>query len=159
MGPARLPRVFALAVVAGVLAWCLLRTWRNRTDHLMPLPWTAVVGTAALAVVVVSAGLPVRRWVRGRRDRRLDPLTAARTVVLAQAAAYGGALLIGWYGAQAAVILPDLPGPRQDHFVLAVAATLAAVAVVGSGLLVQRWCRLDPPEGQDPEDDPVDDER
>ncbi len=148
MTPARVSTAAVLGIAVAVLGWAGLRIWTRSGGTYVPLPWTAVVGTAMLAVAVVAAGLPVRRWMSGRRDRPLDPLVAARTVVLAKAAAYGGALLAGWYAAQALVILPDLVGTRRTRFVLAVAATLAAVGVCVAGFVVQRWCRVPPDDGE-----------
>lgn len=148
MRPARAGTAVVVALVVAALGWVALDLWTGNGGTYVPLPWTAVAGTAALAVAVVAAGLPVRRWVDGRRDRPLDPLVAARTVVLAKAAAYGGAVLAGWYAAQALVIVPDLVGARRTRFVLAVLAVLAAVAVCVAGFVVQRWCRV-PPEDDD----------
>ncbi|MFN0283456.1 MAG: DUF3180 family protein [Kineosporiaceae bacterium] len=150
MTPARVSTAAVLAVAVAALVWAGLGLWTRSGGTYLPLPWTAVAGTAALAVAVVAAGLPVRRWVGGRRDRPLDPLVAARTVVLAKAAAYAGALLAGWYAAQGLVILPDLVGVRRTRFALAVAATLAAVAVSLAGFVVQRWCRVPPDDDERP---------
>lgn len=152
MSPARVWTVVVVAVLATATGWVLLEAWTGSGHEPLPLPWTAVAGTAALAVVVVSAGLPVRRWVRGSAERPLDPLVAARTAVLAKAAAYGGALLAGWYAAQWLSILPHLGGARRTRFTLAVLAMLAAVAVAAAGLLVQRWCRV--PPSDDDQDQP-----
>ena len=155
MPPARAGTVVLTAVLGTAVGWVALDVWEGSGRELPRLPWTAVAGTAALAIAVVSAGLPVRRWVAGRRDRPLDPLTAARTVVFAKAAAYGGALLVGWYLAQALVIVPDVVGDRRTRLVLALVATAAAAAVAGAGLLVQRWCRV-PPGDDDPDHPPGD---
>jgi hypothetical protein len=116
----------------------------------LPLPWTAVAGTAALAVAVVSLGVPVRRWVAGRRDRPLDPLYVARAFVLAKAAAYGGALLAGWYAGQALALLPDVVGTRRTKLLMALLAVVAAIAVSVAGLVVQRWCRVPPSDDDEP---------
>jgi hypothetical protein len=148
--PARIPTLLLVTVATGCVGWVAL-TWWTRGGHLpLPLPWTAVAGAAALAVVVVVAGLPVRRWVRGERERPLDPLLAARTVVFAKAAAYGGAALVGWYAAQGLVLLPDLVGDRRGRFVLAVLAALCSVGVAVAGLVVQRWCRVPPSDDDSP---------
>jgi len=146
VSPARASTAALLAGVAVVVGWLGLRLW-TRDGAYVPLPWTAVVGTALLAVAVLAAGLPVRRWVTGRRDRPLDPIVAARTVVFAKAAAYGGPLLAGWYAAQALVVLPDLVGVRRTRFLLALLAALAAVGVSVAGFVVQRWCRVPPDAG------------
>ena len=149
MKPARLVTVVLIAFVSGAVSWLALRIWVGRGGDPPPLPWTALAGTVALAIAVVAAGLPVRRWQHGRRDRPLDPLVAARTVVFAKAAAYGGAVLIGWYAAQALAVLPDIVGARRTRLLMAALCFLAAVGVAGAGLLVQRWCRLPPDEDED----------
>ena len=106
--PARVGEACLGAVVSGVVGWIFMDWWNDSGGGYFPLPWTAVAGTAALAVAVLAAGWPVRRWVRGRRDRPLDPLVAARTVVFAKAAAYGGAVVAGWYAAQVLTLVATL---------------------------------------------------
>ena len=69
--------------------------------------------------------------------------------MFAKAAAYGGAVLIGWYAAQALAVLPDIVGARRTRLLMAALCFLAAVGVAGAGLLVQRWCRLPPGEDED----------
>jgi hypothetical protein len=148
--PARVRTVALLAggttVVVGAVLWVL----DGRGVSLPRLPWLAAAATAALAVVVLSAGLPVRRWVRGGREQVLDPLVAMRTLVLAKSAAYGGGLLAGWFAAQGLVLLPDLVGDRRGRFLVAMLATAAAVAVSVAGLVVQSWCKLPPPPDDSP---------
>lgn len=158
MTPARLPLMLLLAVATTALGWTALDLWHDNGGTSLPLPWTAVAGTAALAAVVIAAGLPVRRWVRGRRDRPLDPLVAARTVVLAKAAAYGGSLLTGWYAAQALALVPDLIGQRRTRLILALVAALFAVATAVAGLVVQRWCRVPPSDSDENGDRDLDDD-
>jgi hypothetical protein len=152
VSPARAGQVALIAVVATAASWLLLDTWTGSGGEPLPLPWTAVAGTFALAIAVVSLGVPVRRWVAGRRDRPLDPLYAARAFVLAKAAAFGGAVLTGWYVGQALALLPDVVGARRAKLLLALAAAVGAVAVSAAGLLVQRWCRVPP---SDDDEDPT----
>jgi hypothetical protein len=156
--PAKVVTAVLIAIVCAVLSWVGLGIWIGSGASPPPLSWPAVIGTLALALAVVAAGLPVRRWVHGSRDRVLDPLVAARIAVLAKAAAYGGALLTGWYVGQAAVVLPALVGARRDRFIVALVATAAAVALSAAGFVVQHWCRV-PPDGDDtesPEDPDLD---
>ncbi len=155
MTPARPLGLLITGIVATVLGWLALDTWSGRGGDPPPLPWTAIAGTVALALAVVAAGLPVRRWVQGSRERPLDALVAARTVVFAKAAAYAGALLAGWYAAQGLALLPDLVGSRVTHLVLAGIATLAAVGLAVAGLVVQRWCRVPPQDDDEPPADPA----
>jgi uncharacterized protein DUF3180 len=152
--PARISQVALIALVTTALSWAFLDMLAGSGQDPLPLPWTAVAGTAALAAAVLSLGVPVRRWVAGRRDRPLDPLYAARAFVLAKAAAYGGAVLTGWYAGQALALLPDVVGVRRTKLVLALLAVVAAVGVSAAGLVVQRWCRVPP---SDDDDDPDED--
>jgi hypothetical protein len=153
VSPARVGQALLIAVATTAASWLLLDTWTGSGREPLPLPWTAIAGTGALAVAVVSIGLPVRRWVAGRRDRPLDPLFAARAFVLAKAAAYGGAILAGWYAGQALALLPDVVGSRRTKLVLALLAVVAAIAVSVAGFVVQRWCRV-PPSDDDEEPAP-----
>ena len=137
-------RVLApLAVVAAVVGFSAMRVWESSGHGAFPLPRSALVGMLVIAAAVLVVGWPVRRWNNGERDRRLDPLRAARTAVLAKASSHSGALLAGWYAGQALVVVPDLAiEPRRDRLVLAVLAVLAAAVMVAAGLVAERWCRL-----------------
>lgn len=138
------PRVLALlAMLATLLGFVSVRLWESSGGGSLPLPWTAVVAMAAIAVSVLALAWPVRQWNAGRRDRALDPLRAARAAVMAKAASHCGALVSGWYLGQALVLVSDLAvEPRRDRFVLAVGAVLAALVVVAAGLVAEQWCRL-----------------
>jgi hypothetical protein len=150
MTPARIGTALLTALVSVTVCWVGLDIWIGSGGNPLPLSWFAVVGTLALVAVVIAAGLPVRRWVRGRRDRALDPLVAARTAVLAKASAYGGAALVGWYLSQALLILPDLVGSRRERFIIALVAAAAAAGVSVAGFVVQRWCRIPPDDDETP---------
>lgn len=143
--PARIRTVVLLTVATTAVVWLLLWLLDGRGVLVPRVPWLAAVATAALAVVVLAAGLPVRAWVRGRREEPLDPITAMRTLVFAKAAAYSGGLLAGWFATQALVLLPDLVGARRGQFLVAVLAAIAAVCVSVAGLIVQNWCKIPPP--------------
>lgn len=136
-----------LVVVAGavvVLGWVGLRLWVLGGGELPMVPWTAAVVILVLAAVVLALGWPVRQWTKGRRERALDPLRAARTVVLAKASQYSGALLGGWYGAQVLALLPTVDvESRRAMLVRAAISLLAAVVLWVVGWLVERWCRVD----------------
>jgi hypothetical protein len=144
MTPAHPAAVLLLGLAATAASWFGLDLWDSRGGLAPPLPWTAALGTLALSAVVIAAGLPVRRWVSGRRERPLDPLVAARTVVLAKAAAYSGAVLAGWYAGQGLILLPEMVGVRRTRLIVAGLCVLAAIALAVSGLVVQRWCRVPP---------------
>lgn len=142
--PTRTRNLLLLAAGVAVVTWIALRLW-SRSGHELPmLPWSTPGVMGLLAVAVLVVGWPVRRWTRGHRTQPLDPLRAARTVVLAKAAQYAGALLTGWYAGQVLVIVPSLDvEPRRDLLVRGLVSTAAAVLVWVAGWLVERFCRVD----------------
>jgi hypothetical protein len=147
--PTRTPWLLLGAVLVAVAGWLGLRWWAQGGRELPMLPWTAPGVMAVLAAAVLVAGWQVRQWTRGKRERPLDPLRAARTVVLAKAAQYAGALLSGWYAAQSLVVLPTVDvEPRRDLLVRGLVSLVAAVVLWVVGWVVERWCRV-----------PVDDEQ
>jgi hypothetical protein len=151
--PARILTAVLIALASTAIFWVVLDVWAGSGGNPPPLSWIAVFVVVALVLVVIAAGLPVRSWMRGQRDRALDPLVAARTAVLAKAAAYGGALIVGWYLSQAVLVLPDLVGARRTRFTIALVAAAVAVALSVAGFVVQRWCRVPPEDdGPGPED-------
>ena len=149
----RWSHLVGVAVVIGLLAWLGWRIYLNRGHLLMQVSWISTVLLVAMAVLVVAAGLPVRRFLRGEARKPLNPVRAARTLVLAQAAALTGAGVFGWYAAQAAHAVGevDLPGYRNLLWRL-LALCAGAVVLAGAGMLTQRMCRIDPPDNQDRRD-------
>ncbi|MEI2766374.1 MAG: DUF3180 domain-containing protein [Dermatophilaceae bacterium] len=146
------------ALVIGAGGYGLLRAAGGASA--LPSPgWAGVLLLVVMAAGVYAAGLPVRRLRAGRPTARMSPLRAARTLVLAQAAALSGAGLVGWYAAQALLLVPDLDVDSQRSRLWPLLALAAAgVLLVVSGMLVQRMCRLDDDEragrstGADPAD-------
>jgi hypothetical protein len=150
----RWSQVAAIALAVGLLSWLGWRVYLN-TGHLLgPSSWVSSVLLVAMAVLVLSAGLPVRRFLRGEARKPLSPIRAARTLVLAQAAALTGSALVGWYAAQALHAVADLSLP--DYRMLLwqlLAACAAAVLLTAAGMATQRMCRVDPPPRDDDRDD------
>lgn len=139
-----------LALVTTVVGFSAMRLWESAGRGAFPLPWSALAGMLVIAGAVLFVGWPVRRWNDGRRDKRLDPLRAARSAVLAKASSHSGALLVGWYAGQGLVLLPDLAiEPRRERLVLCALAVVAAGAMVTAGLVAERWCRLSPDDDGD----------
>jgi hypothetical protein len=141
------PAVLTALVTAG-LAWFALDLWTRQGGRLLPLPWFAAIAIVAVAAVVLALGWEVRRSVRGQRSSPIDPLFAARVVVLAKAAVFGGAVLAGWYAAQALVLFSNVSGLRRERLLVAGATAAAAVVLAVAGFLAQRWCRL--PDDDEP---------
>ena len=140
------PRHLLAAVgVGAVLGFVVAKVFERSGGSALPVPWTALVLMASMAVAVLVVAWPVRRWNRGRRDRGLDALRAARAAVLAKAASHSGAALIGWFAGQGLAVAGDLAiEPRRDRFTVALVAVLLAAAVTAAGLVAERWCRRRP---------------
>ena len=142
-------RLLGIAVLSAAVVTAGLRIAESRGATLLPVPALAWLLVLLIAAIVVGLGWNVRQYTRGKRPG-LDVLIAARTVVLATASGYTGALLTGWYTAQVLVTLGDLQiGSRQDVAVSAAIAAGAAVVLAVVGLVVERWCEVPPPDDDD----------
>lgn len=144
-----------LLVVAGVtmaVTWTVLRMVEGSGYTLPEVPLLVSGVLVAIAAVVLWLGLTVRQFLRGKRPD-LSGLRAARTAVLAKASCYTGALLVGWYGAQVLLVLGDLAiEARRDRAIAAGVATLCSLLLAVVGLVVERFCRLPPPEDGEVDD-------
>jgi hypothetical protein len=143
----RLQTLLVAAVLAAVLGY-LMATFVTRDGSLLPRP-PAIAGIllVVMAAVVVWLARPVRRYLQGRSSVPLDPLHAARTVILAQAAALTGAAAAGWFVGQLGVVLGDLTLVANQERVLPLVLMLAAsITLAVAGMVAQHWCRVDPPE-------------
>jgi hypothetical protein len=149
----RWSQLTAIALVVGLGAWIGWRLYLNAGHLLSPASWVSAILLVLMAVLVVAAGMPVRRFLRGRATKPLSPIRAARTLVLAQAAALTGSAVFGWYAGQVAhaVADVDLPGYRDVLWRL-LALCAAALVLCAAGMVTQRMCRID---GGDRHDGPA----
>ncbi len=146
--------LLAVAVSVAVIGWVVTELTSRASLALPVLPLSSLVTMGLIAVVCLILGLKVRRWRDGKRDKVLDPLLAARTLVLAQACAYAGAMLFGWH---AGILLDQLPTLflREDLAVIwqIVALLSGGIVMVAVGIAVERFCKL-PPEDSEPTSKP-----
>ncbi len=119
-------------------------------------PVTAGLPLAVLGLAEAVGGSALRARIRRRPGTRpVQPLVAARAVLVARASALAGALVVGaWAGLLGSV------APRSADLVAAGGDTLAAaiglvgaLALVAGALWLQHCCRTP----DDPRDDPTDD--
>lgn len=142
-------RLLLVAALSTAVAAAGLRIAESRGVSILPIPALAWLVILLIAAVVGGLGWNVRQYTRGKRPG-LDVLVAARTVVLATASTYTGALLTGWYAAQILVTLGDLQiESRRDVAVSAVIAVGAAIVLAIVGVVVERWCEVRPPDEDD----------
>ena len=143
MGPTR-KRDLTFAVIATVIVGYLAIGLLYRYFPPITL-WT---GLSLLAVAAVEAWWAVLVRARIRDGRigvgagRLDPLAVARTVAVAKASAWVGAVMFGWWVAVLGYLLPrrtdlrvaaaDTPG--------ALAAAASAFALMAAALWLQHCC-------------------
>lgn len=127
-----------------VVAWLVLR-WVAAGAAVPEPGWVGAAAMLFLAAGLVVAGRQVRTVRDGIPNPAVTPLRAARTLVLGQAGALTGAVLVGWYVANVLVLLPDADVESQRGRIWPFAAhAVVAVLLSAAGMLVQRWCRLRP---------------
>ena len=148
----RVQTLVLVAAVTGIVGFGVF-SLITRNGTLVPRPsLLSGVLLVAMGGLVLWLARPVRRYLQGRATTSLDPLRAARTVVLAQAAALTGSAAAGWYAGQLAVVLTDLSLDANQNRLLPLGAlVVAGVALAAAGLVAQRWCRVDPRDEDDDE--------
>lgn len=147
MGPTR-KRDLTGAVVAAAVGGYLLVTGLYR---FFP-PITAWTGLSLLAVAVAEALWA--RYVRAKIDdgeigagpRELHPLTVARSLVVAKASAWVGALMLGWWAGILVYFLPRRSWLRAaaEDFSGAVVAAASALALLIAAMWLQQSCKSPP---------------
>jgi hypothetical protein len=154
MGPTRKRDLTAAAVltaVAGYMIVVLVYRYFPPIDV-----WT---GISLLAVAVAEGGWAF--YVRNKinegeiGDARgwLHPLSVARSVLIAKASAWVGALVLGWWIAVLGYLLPRRATLRVagEDTAGAVVAAVSALALVIAALWLQHCCKSpqDPPDNAD----------
>jgi hypothetical protein len=154
MGPTRKRDLTAAVVVAAVIGYLLviaLYRW-------FP-PITVWTGISLLGVAAVEAiwGRHVRSKINdgliGDGNGRLHPLAVARTVVIAKASAWVGALVLGGWIGVLAYLLPRRGTLRVagDDTTGSVVAAVSALALIVAALWLQHCCEKpeEPPDERD----------
>ena len=144
MGPTRKRDLAAAVIGVAILAYLLVHVLYRYFP-----PITVWTGLSLLAVAAGEAAwaVSVRAKIRdgqiGVGGGRLHPLAVARSVVVAKASAWVGAMMLGWWIGVLAYLLPrraelrvagaDTPG--------ALVAAVSALALVAAGLWLQQCCK------------------
>ncbi|MFI9275051.1 DUF3180 domain-containing protein [Kitasatospora sp. NPDC052896] len=143
----RLRLLLGIVVVSTALAWAAAKLW-NSLDAPPGVPAAAPVVLAVIAVVLAATAFSLRSRLKAVRDRQpgakgVDPLGAARAVVLGQASALVSAVVTGIY-AGLGIFLGTLPdfGVHRDAVITAGLAVVAGAGVIAAALWLQHVCRL-----------------
>ena len=137
---------FALGgLVVGYLAD--LATVSSGSKAIVP-PISLPVTLIGVAVIVVALAWPIRRAVKGKATKHLDPFRAMRTAVLAKACSLSGALLFGFGLGITLFLLTRSVVPAADTVWLAFATAIGAGLLMAGGLIAEAFCTLPP---DDPE--------
>ncbi len=154
MGPTRKRDLTAAAVLAAVVGYLLVVLLYR---YFPPIDvWT---GMSLLAVAIIEGGWAF--YVRAKindgeiGDARgwLHPLAVARSVLIAKASAWVGALALGWWVGVLVYLIPRRDALRVagEDTAGAVVAAVSALALVIAALWLQHCCKSppDPPENPD----------
>jgi hypothetical protein len=154
MGPTRKRDLTAATVLAAVVGYLFVVL----AYRYFP-PITVWTGVSLLAVAIAEAGWAfyVRTKINNNEigDARgwLHPLAVARSVVIAKASAWVGALVFGWWIAVLVYLLPRRGTLRVagEDTAGAIVAAVCALALVVAALWLQHCCKSpqEPPENAD----------
>jgi hypothetical protein len=149
-------RLLLIGLILSVAGWAAT-VLTNRYSMATPvLPLTALATMGVIVAITLILGIRVLRWRNSNRDSKkekvaLDPILAARTLVLAQACAYAGTVLLGWH---TGIFLDQLRvwSLRSDQGItwLALAMAGGGLAMIVVGLLVERFSKIPPEDGDTP---------
>lgn len=139
--------------VAGALAAVVVHLLVRLTYGALPaVPALAGITLGVLGVAEVIAGNALRARIERRPGTApVQPLVAARAVVVAQASALGGAIVAGAWAGLLVYVLPrsgEIAAAAADVVGAAVGLGCALV-LVGAGLWLERCCRT-PDEPDEP---------
>jgi hypothetical protein len=154
MGPTRKRDLTAATVLAAVVGYLFVVL----AYRYFP-PITVWTGVSLLAVAIAEAGWAfyVRTKINNNEigDARgwLHPLAVARSVVIAKASAWVGALVFGWWIAVLVYLLPRRGTLRVagEDTAGAIVAAVCALALVVAALWLQHCCKSpqEPPDNPD----------
>jgi Protein of unknown function (DUF3180) len=161
--PTRPIALVGTTALALALSYLVLRFW----DHfgtIPPVPLSAPITLAVLAVAVLGVALGLRARFAAHREARLraatgrpaepgsrpvkpiDPLQAARALVLAKASGLVGSIFGGLYGGYGLLLLGRLDVDiYRSRAITCGFAFLAGVALMLAALFLERVLRV-PPE-------------
>lgn len=158
-----------LTALCAALAYTAVRFWQHLGSP-PPVPLSAPITLAVLAAAVLGVALGIRARLnayrearlramrgesrldkRGREPKPIDPLQAARALVLGKAAGLVGAVFGGVYGGYGLTLLGHLSVETYRAQALrCLFAFLAGVALILAALYLERILRVPPEQPSSP---------
>ncbi|WP_347038676.1 DUF3180 domain-containing protein [Glutamicibacter halophytocola] len=138
------------AVIGAFAGWIAPRVLTAAGRYAPVLDYSALYSLGAVCAVILFLGIRVKRSSMGKSH--FEPIAAARTLVLAQASAYAGAVITGWH--VPAMITLWLANGQSPTLTRSLVLAGAGVLMVIVGYIVQHLCKL-PPEDTDDTNDSV----
>ena len=143
LGPTRVRDLLAVAVVAALALWIVIR---YNYGAFPSLPWLAGISLYAVAALEVVIGFVVRKRIADREigsgSRQLHPINAARLVALAKASAILGAVAAGGWAGILIFLLQNLilDAARADR-PGAIIGIVGGVLLAAAALWLEHCCR------------------
>ncbi len=158
MKPLNVPILLLILVVGAGFGAQMLEMLASRGHSLPIAGWLTTVVLLVLSGVLLMHGIPLRRYMLESAERKdhpsfaprrhqIDLPTAYRTVLLARACAYTGAVVGGIFTGQALFLLLTGTGDPLSGILPTAAAALAGIALGVLGVIVERWGQLPPEDG------------
>ena len=136
--------ILGLVLGSAGISYVLLEWWAStgRAPVLVSAAVAAVI--LAFSVLLFALGRSVRRFVLGRSNG-MTALRAFRVFVLAKASIIAGAVQLGFFAANAVVVVGVSEASTGRRLALtSAAAALACAVLVVVGLVVEWFCRVPP---------------
>jgi hypothetical protein len=142
--------LFAVALVTAVVVGILVRL---AYGSLPELPVFAGATLGVLGIAEAVGGNMLRARIRRRPGTQpVQPLVAARAVLLAKASSLAGAIMTGVWGGLLAHVLPlagEVTAAGSDS-VAGVVGIVCALGLVGGALWLEHCCRTPDDPGDEP---------
>lgn len=154
LGPTRIRDLVAVAVVAALALWILIR---YNYGAFPSLPWLAGVSLYVVAALEVGIGFVVRKRIADREvgagRKQLHPINAARLVALAKASAILGAIAAGgWTGILIFLLQNGILDVARSDRPGAIVGIVGGVLLAAAALWLEHCCRTpDDPTSDNPD--------
>jgi hypothetical protein len=142
-------RTHASSVIAFVLAGIVvgylgdLAVVSSGAKAIVP-PLSLPITLTGVAALVVALAWPIRRAVKRKTTKHLDPFRAMRTAVLAKACSLSGALVFGFGLGITLFLITRSVVPAAGTVWLAFATAIGAGLLLAGGLIAESFCTLPP---------------